>query len=237
MLDADRALQAFVHEETCIPFEPLVQFAGPLFEAYGIEPGRALALATSPAHDEAPEELVLVLETARLLWSYFALEGDAVIHALPRIEEALLQGDVTERDRVALHLLLARLEDGWHQLEDQRLPRRRDCQVPTFETLLGRYQTIFPPEPDEPPADVDALADFARPLLEAPGLTDDPDAFDRHMELAHALFELARAPATERTDIQTRIARRFPDFEDRLPELANEMTARYHALFSDDPSA
>ena len=68
-------------------------------------------------------------------------------------------------------------------------------------------------------------------------MTDDPDAFDRHMELAHALYEYARASASERAVLLARIARRFPDFEDRLPGLANQMTARYHALFPDDSPA
>ncbi len=237
MLDADRALQAFVKEETCIPFAPLVQFADPLFEAYGIDPGRALALRTAAAPDEAPEELVLVLETARLLWHYFALEGDAVLDALPRIEGALLQGDVTDRDRVALHLLLARLEDGWHELEAERLPSG-NCMPPAFEVLLARYHDLYPPEAGEAPDDdPEALAAFARPLLEAPEVMADPDAFDRHMELAHALFEWVQTGATERPTLLARIARRFPDFADRLPALADEMLARYHTLFPDNSPA
>ncbi len=231
MLDADRALLAFVREETCVPFQPLVQFAEPLFEAYGVDAGRAHALVAAPGGDEAPEELLLVLETARLLWAYFALEGDAFCTALPAIERALLQGDVGERERVALHLLLARLEDGWHSLEGHRLPVG-DGVPPVFEALLARYGQLFPPEAEADAADADVLALFAQPLLDEPGLTDDPDAFDRQMELAHALYELARAPAAEHDALLARTARRFPEYRDRLPGLAKEMTARYHALFS-----
>lgn len=239
MLDADRALHAFVREDTGVPFEPLVRFAEPLFEAYGVEPGRALALKTSREPDEAPEELLLVLETARLLWAYFALEGDTVLDALPQIEGALLQGEVGERERVALHLLLARLEDGWHQLESERLPTRSGQPAPTFETLLARYGTLFPPEPELPHAEADAdlLAEFARPLLDDPRLLEDPDAFDRQMELAHALFEYAGLPEAERGATLERIARRFPESAARLPALAQDMIARYHALFPDRPTA
>ncbi len=237
MLDADQALEAFVREDTGVPFEPLVRFATPLFEAYGVEPGRALALQTATEPDVFPEELLLVLETARLIWAYFALEGDAVIEALPQIEGALLQGDVTERDRVALHLLLARLEDGWHELESERLPRPNCCEAPSFDVLLTRYAQLFPPETESSPHDAEALAAFAQPLLDQPGLAEDLDAFNRQMELAHALFELAHAPAEEHELLLNRIARRFPDDAERLPELARELTARYHTLQSQRPLA
>ncbi len=238
MLDIDQALQAFVREDTGVPFAPLVRFATPLFEAYGIDADRALALRGTGGDDEAPEELLLVLETARLIWAYFALDGDAFKEALPQVEGALLQGDVTERERVSLHLLLARLEDTWHELEGEREPQGTAAPLP-FDTLHERYQTLFPPDADDdvPGDDADALAAFAQPLLDAPGVREDLDAFEEQMDLAQALFELAQTPPSEHPALLAHIGQRFPDEVHRLPELARELTARYHALRSPRPQA
>lgn len=210
--EADDALAAFVREDTGIPFDPLLRFAEPLFEAYGVDVGRARALrADAGAGDPEPDELLLVLETSRLVWTAFGLDDAHAPQALADVKALIMPGAHDEQDVAMLHLLLARLEERWHELQARRLPAAGAAPLP-FEALAERYRALFPPQDDAPApaASADELALFARPLLEDPAVADDLDLLDRRMELAQLLFELARQHAP--FDEQTRAVReRFPD--------------------------
>ena len=188
MPDATDRLSAIVDERDGIPYDHLVHFARPLFEAYDIEPERFDAVARHEA-DEAPDDLALVLDTARLLWSYYAQDTAERDRSADRLEGILLPDGARDEDRAAFIVLLGELEERFQDHLDHA------TTAPAFDDVADAYLALYPPE--DPHADAaDALARFARPLLDEADVTD-LDAFDRQMELAHALWDAAHAPDAE----------------------------------------
>ena len=219
-------IRAYVAGRRGPAFGPLVTFAGPLLDAYGVETERVEALASGEP-DPAEEELLLVLDTARLLWAYCALGPDDAHAHLPALERAILSGDADDEGRMAFHVLLAELEEGFHDLD----PRDRAAALPPFADLLGAYAAAYPTDTDlddvTVPADdeAEALARFARPLLDRPGLDADGE-FERRMDLALALWTASKA--ADRPAALAAVQARFPDETD--PErLLTDLLARAHA--------
>ena len=186
MSDAPVArLDALVNAADGIPYDRLVHFARPLFEAYDVEIARADAAAHGGA-DEAPDDLVLVLDTARLLWSYFALGSEGADAHAEALEAALLPEGGRDDDRAAFLVLLGELEERFQDHRDHA------ADAPPFADVLADYLDAYPS--DDPHADAaEAIAAFARPLLDAVDVTD-LDELDRQMDLAHLLWDAAHAP-------------------------------------------
>ncbi len=186
MSDASAArLDALVNDPTGVPFDRLVHFARPLFEAYDVDIERADAVGRGEP-DEAPDDLVLVLDTARLLWSYFALGTDGATDHAFDLEAALLPEGGREDDRAAFLVLLGELEERFQDHLESA------ATAPDFSAVLAAYLVAYPS--DDPHADAaEAIAAFARPLLEATDVTD-LDELDRQMDLAHLLWDAAHAP-------------------------------------------
>ena len=83
-------------------------------------------------------------------------------------------------------MLLGELEERFQDHLDEA------ATAPPFASVVEEYLALYPPL--DPHADAaDAIAEFARPLLDEADVTD-LDAFDRQMELAHALWDAAHAP-------------------------------------------
>lgn len=201
------------------PFDALLPFAAPLFEAYGVDAARAEALLAGQPVPEA-EEVLLVMETARLLWAYCALSPDDAHEVLPRLEATLLPGTVRDDERAAFHVLLAELEEHFHDLDETV----RAAPAPPFEVLLLRYREHYPPV-DPRDDEVEAIARFTQPLWDRVDL-DDPDAFDRVPDLGHALWDAAHAD--DRAAALADVARAFPREAD-LPALLDALVASYRA--------
>lgn len=188
MFDATDRLAAIVDERDGIPYDHLVHFARPLLEAYDIDLDRFEAVARREA-DEAPDDLALVLDTARLLWAYYAQDTATRDHTADVLERILLPDGARDEDRAAFIVLLGELEERFQDHLDHA------ATAPAFEAVAEEYLALYPPE--DPHADAaEAIARFARPLLDEADVTD-LDAFDRQMELAHALWDAAHAPDVE----------------------------------------
>lgn len=201
------------------PFHALIPFATPLFEAYDVDVERVEALLTG-SPDPFADEVLLVVETARLLWAYCALPPDEAHERLPGLEATLLPGALRDDERAAFHVLVAELEEHFHDLDEDA----RNAVAPPYEALLERYRSHYPP--DDPRDDeAEAIAVFARPLLERDGL-DDPDELDRRTDLAHALWEVAHAD--DRTAALAVAQRAFPDERD-LALLLDDLVAQFRA--------
>lgn len=183
-------LDALVHGRSGVPYESLVHFARPLFEAYDVDLERA-DHAGAGMPDEAPEDLLLVLDTARLLWSYLGLDADAAFDALPDLEATLMPGALREEERDAFRVLLGQLEERY--LDE---PGAQDAPPVRFSDALAEYRALYPPA-DPRDDEAEAIARFARPLLDQAPL-DDLDEIDRAMDLAHALWEAAHTDEAER---------------------------------------
>ncbi len=227
--DPMHELAAFTGGATGIPYESLVRFSAPLFDAYEVDPERAFALADGE-EDAAPDELLLVLETARLLWTAFGLPEARARHAFADVQQLMMPGNHDEQETAMLHLLLARLEERWHEANADDLPT--DAVPMPYDALAERYRKLFPPETDVPAvgASAEDLALFARPLLDAPEVAADLDLLDQRMELAQVLFDLARHHVPFDEQMQT-IRDRFPDESD--PEtLVTDMNLHYVEYFS-----
>lgn len=186
MSDAPVArLDALVNDPTGVPFDRLVHFARPLFQAYDVDIERADAVGRGEP-DAAPDDLVLVLDTARLLWSYFSLGTDGTTEHAPALEAALLPEGGREDDLAAFLVLLGELEERFQDHLEFADP------APDFPAALAAYLAAYPS--DDPHAEAaEAIAAFARPLLDAADVTD-LDELDRQMDLAHLLWDAAHAP-------------------------------------------
>lgn len=202
------------------PFHALLPFAAPLFEAYDVDVARAEALLNGTP-DPYADEVLLVVETARLLWAYCALPPDEAHAATATLEATLLPGTLRDDERAAFHVMLAELEEHFHDLADAR-----SLPSPPFDVLLARYRERYPPE-DPRDDEAEAIAVFARPLMERDGL-DDPDELDRRTELAHALWDVAHAD--DRAAALTAAQRAFPDEQD-LAALLDDLVSQYRASF------
>lgn len=182
---ASDRLAAIVHERDGIPYDHLVHFARPLFEAYDVALDRLDAVAHG-AEDEAPDDLALVLDTARLLWAYFAQDLSVRDRTAADLERVLLPHGARDEETEAYVVLLGELEERFQDHTEHA------SATADFGDVLREYLDLYPPV--DPHADAaDAIAGFARPLLDAADPTD-LDAFDRQMDLAHALWDAAHAP-------------------------------------------
>jgi hypothetical protein len=199
--DTHARLTALVQGEGGVPFDALVHFARPLFEAYDVDLDRADALGRG-MDDEAPEDVLLVLDTARLLWAYLALDADAAYDALPDLEATLMPGALREEERDAFRVLLGQLEERY--LDE---PDVQQATPTPFHEALRAYRALYPPE-DPRDDEAEAIARFARPLLDA-APPDDLDELDRRMDLAHALWDAAHAPEPERPALLEDVQARF----------------------------
>lgn len=242
------ALDVFVSGRSGLRFELLARFAGPLFDLYEVDWRSEDPAAASRDRDEL-STMLAVLETARLLWAFFQLDEEKSLQMLPELEDALLGRGAGDEERSNVLVLLSLMEGHWQQLtasepaEGESVP---GYALPAFDRLLDEYLGRSPEMPvsDRSPVGSDesdlpeALALFAQPLLEAPGVQGDPNALERQVALAQAYWELALAPSEE---YEMELARIFDAFagtaseRDAIRQEAAEMMQRYRRLFPERP--
>lgn len=238
------ALHVYLTGQAGIRFESLARFAGPLFDLYDLD-WRVSDRKGDARGREELATMVAVLDTARLLWSYFSLDEESSLQMLPELEDALLGRYAGDEDRSNVLVLLSLLEEHWQQLSPSERAYAEDTPgfaLPPFETLLSDYNEglrssrhdeddLFGPDKLDLP---EAIALFAQPLLESAEPEDDPDAFEARIARAHAYWELAKTPPDEYEAALARVLDTFAsDQQERnaLRAEAGRMLDRYHALF------
>lgn len=234
-----RKARALVHGETGLLFEPLVLFAEPLFDLYGLDPDAALALRHHP--ERADEGVLAALEAARVLWAYFALPEPARAERYPRLAAFLLGAHYSPADEADFEEVLDRMQRQWDDLapEDRALAESGPTPPLDFDALLEHPALVGPPPETtagstygpEALSELEAQALFAQPLLDA---ADGPEAMEAALERASAYWDLAHLRGDDRADLRERILRAYAPSPAERPALEAEleaMLARFAALF------
>jgi hypothetical protein len=237
-----QTLDAYVDGRSGIDFDVLALFAEPLFELYQLDLRNVRSSRSKQIDEEELAGLIAVLDTARLLWSFFSLDDDNARPALERLQTALVGPRPSEDEQLDFHSLLGIMEDQWDAIE----PHEREAAMsnsefvlPPFDQLLADYNAEAIEEsaerygPDGLEA-AEALAVFARPLLDEPGVEGDPERLDEAMDRAQAFWDLALAPESERETMLTMILKAFgghPDTDRAIRAEAERMVRRFFELF------
>lgn len=242
-VDAPLRARGLVAGETGLRFESLVLFAEPLLRAYEIEFADAFALKERP--DDAPEDVLAVLEATRLLWAFFALPPAERGHQRSALAVHLLgQEPASDEEWVEFETLIELVEPYWAAMlpEERRAAQQPGAPLLDFDGLLahpafqldgaaGDAARGFGPEGL---SEVEARALFAQPLLETDVTLTDADALEAAMDRAACYWGIARLPAAEQeTAVQEVVEAlaRSPHEHEVLRAEARAMLARYDALF------
>lgn len=223
-----------------------MQFAGPIFDLYDVD-WRSDAAAGSLSRDwQELSTMVAVLDAARLLWAFFALDDEEHLQNLPELEDALLGVGAGDEERSNLLVLLSLLEEHWHSFSTAERVHAEDTPgylLPHFEMLLADFtsaarrlprdaaKTYGPDRLDLP----EAMAVFAEPLLQDEQVRNDPDLIEDRIARAQAYWDLANTPSNLYEEELTRIIRSFAGPSDDATVIraeAERMVKRYRALFS-----
>ena len=232
-----RLTRTLADGETGVQYEALALFAEPLFSMYDLDAADAFRLREGP--DAVADDTVALLETARVLWAFFSLPHSERAHMRQALAAQLVGEDPSEEDWMALDGLLDTVAVHWQALLPEEVEAAQDVEAETldFEALLHhpafRVGTL---EDDATHAgfgpdglsETEARALFAQPLLEAPEVVVDPDAFEAAMERADAYWDLARTggdPAAFAEEHADRGER------DAVEAEARRMQGRFRELF------
>ncbi|OZC02194.1 hypothetical protein [Rubricoccus marinus] len=229
-----RIVKALIEGETGVQFESLALFAEPLFSLYELNPAEAFTLKTDP--DKAPDEVVALMETARVLWAFFSLSPSSRAHRRQALVEQLVGGEAEEDDMLGLEGVIEAAEIHWQALlpEEIEMAQKTGHEVLSFDDLL--HHAAFRIDADQDPvhagfgdgelSETEARALFAQPLLEAPEVMLDADAFDSALERADAYWDAAQSGDTPEA-----IAQALSPDDGGDVEEARTMLARYAKLF------
>ncbi len=229
-----RIVKALIEGETGVQFESLALFSEPLFSLYELDPSEAFTLKTDP--EKAPDEVVALMETARVLWAFFSLPPASRAHRRQALVEQLVGGEAEADDMLGLEGVIESAEVHWSALlpEEIEMAQKTGHEVLGFDDLL--HHAAFRVDADEDPvhagfgdgqlSETEARALFAQPLLEAPEVMTDADAFDSALERADAYWAAAQAGDTPEA-IASALS---PDDGGDVAE-ARTMLARYADLF------
>lgn len=241
----ERTLDGYLSGHSGIQFDVLARFAEPLFDLYELEPRSSLERGSEARSASELAMMLSVLETARLFWAFFLLNpAEADLH-LPEFEARLLGDEASEEDRMDFIELIRVMEEQWESIEEsvRQTAIVPDHPLPCFEELLDRYGLLhssdatvavsprFGPNQLELP---DALALFARPLLDDLGIDQDPDALEETLARANAYWDLAQASPDEFDRLLYTIKRSFAMNRaeaDRVDSEARLMVERFYTLF------
>ncbi|MEL6610745.1 MAG: hypothetical protein AAFQ53_01515 [Bacteroidota bacterium] len=226
-VDAER-VDALLTGASGVQFSPLVTFARPLLERYGVDEQEAYELTA--ARDSADATVVTLLETARLLWAFFSLDaaardaqrGTLLTHCYGPDADAEAWEDFAD--------LLTAMGEAWEALPSDVRQEAEATEAPTLslEALLDTTaDAAF-----DPGRECDARALFALPLLDDPVVQADPSRFEDALHRADAYWTLAQQP--DRADRLAALLPTLATADDELPALraeAERMLARYDDLF------
>lgn len=248
------ALDVYISGRSGIRFDALMRFAGPLFDLYDVDWRTDDGISALSRDRQELSTMVAVLDAARLLWAFFALDDEANLEGLPELEDALLGTSAGDEERSNLLVLLSLLEEHWQSFSPEERAQAEDTPgytLPPFDTLLANFadtvrrlprgtrKTYGPERLDLP----EALAVFAEPLLEDEDVRHNPDLIEERIARAQAYWDLANTPEDLYEEELARIENSFAgpsaDPSDIRLE-AERMVSRYHELFStaedDEPS-
>lgn len=236
-----RTLDAYLDGATGIRFDLLAQFAEPLFDLYQVDLRSTLSRNRERRDAEELSGLIAVLETARLFWAFFLLNHDERSDRLDALQGRLVGPNLDAEERRSFLELLALMQQKWDEVQVELVApgAATGYRPPPFDRLLAEYRTLGTPtdtgygEDNLEPAE--ALALFARPLVDKASETGDVEQLEAAMERAGAYWDLAQATPDEYARQLAALKRRLattPEEERDIEEEAATMAARYAELFA-----
>ena len=229
-----RIVDALLNGETGVQYESLALFAEPLFTLYELDPAEAFALRSDP--ESVGDEVVGLLEAARVLWAFFSLSKSERGHRRQALAAQLIGDDPQGDDMLDLEGVIEAAEVHWQALLPEEIEMAQDTGHGTlsFDDLLHHPAFRIEAEPDPSHAgfgsgslsETEARATFAQPLLEDPEVMLHPDAFDRALERADVYWQAARRGISAGA-----VARHLADEGPGDVAEAKAMLARYAELF------
>lgn len=235
-----RLTRALVDGETGVQYEALALFAEPLFTLYELDPADAFLLRSAP--DDVPEDVIALLETARMLWAFFSLPPAERAQRRQRLAAQLVGEDPTEDDWLNLDGLLEAAEVHWQALlpEEIEAAQQTGHETLSFDALL-QHPAFHVGAPAEDPAhagygpqglsELEARALFAQPLLDDEAVMTDPDAFEAALARSDLFWSLAQQGPAADLDAFVAEHARSPEEAERLRGEAWQMITRYRHLF------
>ena len=229
-----RIVEALVTGETGVQFESLALFAEPLFTLYELDPAAAFTLKTETSG--AADEVVALMETARVLWAFFSLSTASQGHRRQALVEQLVGGEAEADDMLGLEGVIEAAKIHWEALLPEEIEMAQDTghEALCFDDLIHHpaFRVITDEDPshagfgDGELSETEARALFAQPLLEDPEVLVDPDAFDSALERADAYWSAAQDGTAPEAIASALAAGKEGDVEE-----ARTMIARYAELF------
>ncbi|MFN3596296.1 MAG: hypothetical protein ACK41D_03395 [Rubricoccaceae bacterium] len=235
-----RLTRALVHGETGVQYEALALFAEPLFMLYELDPADAFLLRTDP--ENAPEDVIALLETARVLWAFFSLPHAERAQRRQRLAAQLVGEDPSDEDWLSLDGLLEAAEVHWQALLPEEIAAAQQTGHDTlsFDALL-QHPAFHVGAPAEDPvhagygpqglSELEARALFAQPLLDDDTVMADPDAFEAALARSDLFWSLAQQGADADLDAFVAEHARSAEDAERLRGEAWQMITRYRHLF------
>lgn len=236
-------LDAFLEDESGVPFHTLAQFAEPLFKLYQVD--LRASLQKEPEKREADElaALLAVLETARLLWAFFGLTETTRQRKVKDLQHSLLGPDPGEEEKLDFLDLLSVMQEQWNSVATEE--DVASSSEETFDRLLAEYRPRSPQSsaqsasrqygPDNlNPEEARAL--FARPLLEDPDVLENPERMEEAMDRADEYWNLAHASPAKRAHRIETLKERWADSPQEAEAVeaeAQQMIERFAELFPD----
>lgn len=228
-----RIVDALLSGETGVQYEALALFAEPLFTLYELDPAEAFSLRTNP---EAADDIVALMEAARVLWAFFSLPTAERGHRRQALVAQLVGEEAGEDDMLDLEGVIEAAEVHWQALLPEEIEMAQDTGHVTlaFDDLLHHPAFRIDGEPDPAHAgfgsgelsETEARALFAQPLMDDPEVMADADAFEHALERADAYWRAARAGASPEV-----VARDLAESGAGDVAEAERMLARYAELF------
>lgn len=229
-----RIVDALLSGETGVQYESLALFAEPLFTLYDLDPADAFTLRTEP--ETAGDEVVALMEAARVLWAFFSLPPAERGHRRQALAAQLVGEEAERDDMLDLEGVIEAAEVHWQALLPEEIEMAQDTGHDTldFDALLHHPAFRIETEPDPAHAgfgtgelsETEARALFAQPLLEDPEVLIDPDAFDDALVRADVYWQAARRGTSAGA-----VARHLADGGEPDVAEAEAMLARYRELF------
>lgn len=244
-----RLTSVLLDGETGVVFESLALFAEPLFALYELDPAEVFQLRGDP--NAVGDDVVALLETARLLWAFLSLTPSERGHKRMQLASQLVGEDPTDDDWVNLDGLIEAAEIHWKALlpEEIKAAQKTDHPTLSFDALIQHPAFRMGAEADDAShagfgttgmSDIEARALFAQPLLDRPEALTDGDEFEEAIAIADELWVVAQQAGGNADAAAKKFARErgvAPENEAALVADAKMMIERFWALFPEHAGA
>jgi len=218
--DASATYKFYLDDSSGIPFDQLARFSQPLLELFDVEPHHWRLPRRIPADIQLLDAYTSALAAAEMFWSYFTLDSGLRRKFLQELKSYFIGSEPLPHEEADFLLLVDCMRVQWQQIGGEIQIDDRPHQALSSENSLP---------------DLETLALFGEPLMEARDLYDDPDRLDEIMTRVQDYWRLANTGVDHYDEMLNSIVDRHgTSHEDRrrVRAEASMMVVRHRELFS-----